>query len=70
MINWKVSGRKRSYSIQRIRQELSSRDWKKPQYSLCPKDLRNLGVVNCRAKAQERDDWRKILEKAKPHKEF
>jgi hypothetical protein len=26
------------------------------------KDLRNLGIVNCRAKAQERDGWRKFLE--------
>jgi hypothetical protein len=25
------------------------------------KDLRNLGVVNLRAKAQERDGWRKFL---------
>jgi hypothetical protein len=29
--------------------------------------LRNLGVVNWRAKAQERDSWRKFLEQAKTH---
>jgi hypothetical protein len=29
------------------------------------KDLRNLDVVNWRAKAQERDGWRKFLEQAK-----
>jgi hypothetical protein len=28
-------------------------------------DLRNLGVVNWRAKAHERDGWRKFLEQAK-----
>jgi hypothetical protein len=32
------------------------------------KDLRNLGVVNWRAKEQEWDCWRKFLEQAKPHK--
>jgi hypothetical protein len=32
------------------------------------KDPRNLGVVNWRAKAQERDGWRKFLEEAKTHK--
>jgi hypothetical protein len=32
------------------------------------KDLRNLGVVNWKTKAQERDGWRKILEQAKSHK--
>jgi cobyric acid synthase len=31
------------------------------------KDLKNLGVVNWRAKAQERDDWRKFIEQAKFH---
>jgi hypothetical protein len=31
-------------------------------------DLRNLGVVNLRAKAQARDGWRKFLEQAKTHK--
>jgi hypothetical protein len=31
------------------------------------KVLRNLGVVNWRAKAQERDGWRKFLEQAKTH---
>jgi hypothetical protein len=29
------------------------------------KDLRNLGVVNVKAKAQEWDGWRKFLEQAK-----
>jgi hypothetical protein len=32
------------------------------------KDLRNLGVVNWRVKAQERHGWRKFLEQAKTHK--
>jgi hypothetical protein len=32
------------------------------------KDLRNLGVVNWKTKAQERDGWRNILEQAKTHK--
>jgi hypothetical protein len=32
------------------------------------KDLRNLGVVNWKTKAQERDGWRKFLEQAKTHK--
>jgi hypothetical protein len=32
------------------------------------KDLRNLGVVNWKTKAQERDDWRKFLEQTKTHK--
>jgi hypothetical protein len=32
------------------------------------KDLRNLGVVNSRATAQERDGWRKFLEQAKIQK--
>jgi hypothetical protein len=32
------------------------------------KDLRNLGVVNWKTKAQERDDWRNFLEQAKTHK--
>jgi hypothetical protein len=31
------------------------------------KDLRSLGVVNWKAKAQERDGLRKILEQAKTH---
>jgi hypothetical protein len=31
------------------------------------KDLRNLGVVNWRAKAQERDGCRRFLEQAKTH---
>jgi hypothetical protein len=30
-------------------------------------ELRSLGVVNWKAKAQERDGWRKILEQAKTH---
>jgi hypothetical protein len=29
------------------------------------KDLRNLGVVNRKTKAQEQDGWRKVLEQAK-----
>jgi hypothetical protein len=29
------------------------------------KVLRNLGVVNWRAKTEERDGWRKLLEQAK-----
>jgi hypothetical protein len=33
------------------------------------KDLRNLGVVNCKTKAQ-RDGWRKFLEQVKTHKGF
>jgi hypothetical protein len=32
------------------------------------KDLRKLGVVSWRAKAQERNGWRKFLEQAKTHK--
>jgi hypothetical protein len=32
------------------------------------KDLRNLGAVNSKTKAQERDDWRTFLEQAKTHK--
>jgi hypothetical protein len=32
------------------------------------KDLKNLGVVNLRANAQERDSWRKFLEQANTHK--
>jgi hypothetical protein len=32
------------------------------------KDLRNLDVVNWRAKTQERDGWRKFLEQAKTHR--
>jgi hypothetical protein len=32
------------------------------------KVLRNLGVVNWKRKAQERDGWRKFLEQAKTHK--
>jgi hypothetical protein len=32
------------------------------------KDLRNLGVVNWKTKAQEQDGWRKFLEQAKTHK--
>jgi hypothetical protein len=32
------------------------------------KDLRNLDIVNWRAKAQERDGWRKFLEQPKTHK--
>jgi hypothetical protein len=32
------------------------------------KDLKNLGVVNTTAKAQERDGWSKFLEQAKTHK--
>jgi hypothetical protein len=32
------------------------------------KDLRNLGVVNWKTKAQERGGWRKFLEQAKTHK--
>jgi hypothetical protein len=31
------------------------------------KDLRSSGVVNWKAKAQERDGWRKFLEQAKTH---
>jgi hypothetical protein len=31
------------------------------------KDLKNLGVVNWRAKTQDRDGWRKFLEQAKTH---
>jgi hypothetical protein len=31
------------------------------------KDLRSLGVVNLKAKAQERDAWRKFLKQAKTH---
>jgi hypothetical protein len=34
------------------------------------KDLRNLGMVNWKTKAQERDGWRKFLEQAKTHKTF
>jgi hypothetical protein len=30
-------------------------------------DLRSLGVVNWKAKAQEKDGWRKFLEQAKTH---
>jgi hypothetical protein len=32
------------------------------------KDLRNLGVVKWKTKAQEQDDWRKFPEQAKTHK--
>jgi hypothetical protein len=32
------------------------------------RDLRNMGVVNWKTKAQERDGWRKCLEQAKTHK--
>jgi hypothetical protein len=32
------------------------------------KDLRYLGVVNLKTKAQERDGWRKCSEQAKTHK--
>jgi hypothetical protein len=32
------------------------------------KDLRSLGVVNWRARAEERDGWRKFLEQANAHK--
>jgi hypothetical protein len=32
------------------------------------KYLRNLGVINWKTKAQERDGWRKFLEQAKNHK--
>jgi hypothetical protein len=32
------------------------------------KDMRNLGVVNWRAKSQERGSWRKFLEETKIHK--
>jgi hypothetical protein len=32
------------------------------------KDLRNLGVVNWKTKAQERDGWRKFVEQTKAHK--
>jgi hypothetical protein len=32
------------------------------------KGIRNSGVVYWRAKAQERDGWRKFLEHAKTHK--
>jgi hypothetical protein len=32
------------------------------------KVLRNLRVVNWKTKAQERDDWRKFLERAETHK--
>jgi hypothetical protein len=32
------------------------------------KDLRNLGVVNWKTKAQERDGWVKFLEQAETHK--
>jgi hypothetical protein len=32
------------------------------------KDLRNLSVVNRRARAQEWDGWRKFLEQSKTHK--
>jgi hypothetical protein len=32
------------------------------------KDWRNLGVVNCKTKTQERDGWMKFLEQAKTHK--
>jgi hypothetical protein len=32
------------------------------------KDMRNLDMVNWRAKAQERDGWRKFLKQAKTHK--
>jgi hypothetical protein len=31
------------------------------------KDMRNLGVVNWKTKAQERNGWRKFLEQAKTH---
>jgi hypothetical protein len=31
-------------------------------------NLRNLGVINWRANAQERDGWRKFLGQAKTHK--
>jgi hypothetical protein len=31
-------------------------------------DWRNLGIVNWKTKAQERDSWRKLLEQAKTHK--
>jgi hypothetical protein len=32
------------------------------------KDMRNLGEVNWKTKARERDGWRKFLEQAKTHK--
>jgi hypothetical protein len=32
------------------------------------KDLRNLGVFNCKTMAQERDGWREFVEQAKAHK--
>jgi hypothetical protein len=32
------------------------------------KKLRNMGVVNWKAKAQESDGWRRFLEQAKTHK--
>jgi hypothetical protein len=32
------------------------------------KDLRNLGMVNWKIKAQDRDGWRKFSEQAKIHK--
>jgi hypothetical protein len=31
------------------------------------RDLRSFGVVNGKARAQERDCWRKFLEQAKSH---
>jgi hypothetical protein len=34
------------------------------------KDLRNLGVVNWRARAEEIDGWRKFLDQAKTHEGF
>jgi hypothetical protein len=34
------------------------------------KDLRNLGIVSWKTKAQEQDGWRKFLEQAKTHKEL
>jgi hypothetical protein len=34
------------------------------------KDLRNLGVVNWKTRAQERDGCRKFLEQAKTHREL
>jgi hypothetical protein len=47
LLNWKGKGRK-------VDQECNG--W----MNGFEKDLRNLGVVNWKTKAQERDDWRKF----------
>jgi hypothetical protein len=52
---------KRKYSRPRMR-------WMDGWMDGVEKDLRNVGVVNWRAKAQKSDGWRKFLEKAKTRK--